>query len=362
MAIGTRAAKIDPAKFVNAMTIRGGLGTTIQAQSTTAGVARRDSLSQGGAAIAVAIWTDAERHIQSKWNSLGGAPGAPTVAGLKGVVTIGDGFYREYAGGRIYYQAGLGAFWVYGYIGNRYTEIGGPNSWLGFPTSDEAPFFDGRGSTFQHGAIYWWQDTGAIELGDVIVRYAGLACFGETNELSDSDEPYVLFGVVSPFPERNTAPRTRVYEDVDAGDSREDTIELYRGLPYGLSLTTVLMEHDLSDPDKYQESVKIGVERASDAVALGIGAVPYVGPFVAPVARVILKAIAPDIVEFIDDEIIGAPDDHIGTVVFDVSPRDMVRLTRVERQNFRGILWHLDSPLISDGSASYKVYIDIQAV
>ncbi len=47
---------------------------------------------------------------------------------------------------------------------------------------------------------------------------------------------------------------------------------------------------------------------------------------------------------------------------FVVTPKDMARLTRVQRDNFRGILWHLDSPLIRDGEASYKVYLDVQAV
>jgi hypothetical protein len=55
-------------------------------------------------------------------------------------------------------------------------------------------------------------------------------------------------------------------------------------------------------------------------------------------------------------------DDHIGTVSFVVTPKDMVTLTRVERRNFRGILWHKESPLISGLGTSYKTYVDIQAV
>ena len=150
----------------------------------------------GGVNIPVSRRTYAERQIKSKWNSLRGVPGAPKKAGNDGLVEIGEGFYREYLNGRIYYLLELGAFWVYGAIGDRYTQLGGPSSWLGHPISDEEVFFDGRGSKFQNGAIYWWPDTGAIELGDIVVRYAGLACFGETDEASDSDEPYVIFGVV----------------------------------------------------------------------------------------------------------------------------------------------------------------------
>lgn len=88
---------------------------------------------------------------------------------------------------------------------------------------------------------------------------------------------------------QQATPRTAIYEDVDAGDSREDNIELYRGLPYGLSVTAVLMEHNLADPNKYQETVKLAVDNASEGIAIGLRQIPYVGPFVAPVGESISK-------------------------------------------------------------------------
>ena len=70
---------------------------------------------------------------------------------------------------------------------------------LGYPISDEMDFAEGgRVSIFQNGSIYWWPDTGPILLKEVIVNYTGFICFGETDEFSDSDEPYVIFGVISP--------------------------------------------------------------------------------------------------------------------------------------------------------------------
>lgn len=305
---------------------------------------------------------NAEKKLQDKWNSLGSAPGSAKVFGDDGLIEIGGGYYREYVHGRIYYEPSLAAFWVFGDIGEKYTQLGGPNSWLGWPTSDELSFAqEGRVLTFQKGAIYWWPDTGAIELGDIAVRYKGLYCFGETDESSDSDEPYVILGAVPALTEQKFSTRTGIYEKVDAGDSREDSIELYRGLPYGLSLTTVLMEHDYGDPDKFREMVKTGVEKASEGVAAAVGFIPFVGPFLSPLAAKFLKEVGPDIVNAIND-LLGTADDYIGTVSFEVTAKDMVRLTRVQQQNFGGILWHLDSPLISDGEASYKVYVDVQAV
>ena len=305
---------------------------------------------------------NAEEEIQQKWNSLNGAPGSAKISDDNGLITIEEGYYREYDAGRIYYKRSLAAFWVYGDIGEKYTQLGGPSGWLGWPTSDELPFAqEGRVSTFQKGAIYWWPDTRAIELGNISVRYKGLYCFGETDESSDSDEPYVILGVVPALTEQKFSTRTGIYEKVDAGDSREDSIELYRGLPYGLSLTAVLMEHDYGDPDKFREIVKTAVEKASEGVAAAVGFVPVVGQYLSPLAAAFLKEVGPDIVNAINN-LLGTEDDYIGTVSFEVTAKDMVRLTRVQQQNFGGILWHLDSPLISDGEASYKVYIDVQAV
>jgi LGFP repeat len=312
---------------------------------------------------------NAEQEIKSTWTSLGGAPGRET----GDLMEIGVGFYRQYEGNsRIYFRPGHRAINVYGGIGDKYTQLGGPDSWLGWPTPSgeppalsEQPFDQGgRVSTFQHGAIYWWPDTGAIELGDIAVRYTGLACFSETDsdQLSDSDEPYVIFGVIPMVPLPPSAPRTRIYEDVDSGESREDNIELYRGLPYGLSLSAVLMEHDFSDPDEYRAIVKQGVDKASSGVVAALNAIPPpYGPALAAVGKLILDEVGPILVELIHDAI-DTKDDYIDTKTFVVTPKDMITLTRVERQNFRGILWHRDSPLLSGEGADYKVYIDIQAV
>ena len=302
--------------------------------------------------------------ITEKWEALKRAPGLPaeTIGRGRSVLNkVGNGFFISYTTGRIYYNPTIGAFWVFGAIGDKYNQLGGPTGPLGWPTSDEQDFSEGgRVSTFEHKAIYWWPETGPIELGNIVVRYKGLFCFGETDEASVSDEPYVILGIIPTITNQTTTIRTQIYEDVDGGDSRADFIELYRGLPYGLQLTTVLMEHDLSDPDKYKETIKVAVDKASEGVALGLKHIPTVGPYLAPVGEALLKAISPDIVEALND-LVGGKDDHIGMETLLVSPKDMVRLTRVDRQNLNGILWHLDSPLISDGDASYKVYVDVTA-
>ncbi len=117
----------------------------------------------------------AEAAILGKWNELGGAPGTSvTPAGQDNLVKIGSGYVRDYQFGSLYYPQSRGVFWVYGAIGDRYRALGGTESWLGWPTSDETDFTEGgRANTFANGAIYWWPDAGAIELGEVDVHYTG---------------------------------------------------------------------------------------------------------------------------------------------------------------------------------------------
>jgi SpoIID/LytB domain protein len=62
---------------------------------------------------------------------------------------------------RIYWSAADGAHPVYGSILRKYVEIGGGNSDLGLPTSDEYSISIGRRQDFQHGYIKWNRDTGA---------------------------------------------------------------------------------------------------------------------------------------------------------------------------------------------------------
>lgn len=307
-----------------------------------------------------AAWARIEQEFKRTWDALGGAPGAS--AGK--ITPLGSGYYRQYTHGRIYYRPDHGAFHVYGAIGDRYMQLGGPQSWLGWPTSNEQDFAEnGRASTFEHGAIYWWPDTGAIELGNIAVRYTGLLCFGETDNdgQSASDEPYVIFGIVPALATEAAAAQTGIYEGVDAGDSRIDNIELYRGLPYGLSLSVTLMEHDYGDPNQYREAVGQGVEKGGHAVAAATTAIPVIGPAVALAVEALLAEFGDDIAQAIND-LFGTEDDRVGTVTFPITAKEMVTLARAGWQDFRGVRFNLQSPLISGDGATYKICAVVEAV
>jgi hypothetical protein len=297
----------------------------------------------------------ADAQIHAKWKSLKGIMGKPQGQLLQ----IGQGYCQAYDAGRIYYLEGVEAHWVYGGIGDRYTELGGPSSWLGWPTSDEQDFTEGgRASTFQNGAIYWWPDTGAIDLGPVSVRYAGLACFS-TTQGPGSDEPYAVVGALAP-PKAGVVHmvNTPIYKSVDGGDSREEDIEVYGGLPYGITLTCTLFEHDSANPDQYRAAVKSGVDQAAKGIATVVGYIPIVGPVLGPMAGPVLEAVSPTVVDAIN-KWLGTDDDLLGTATLYISAKNMVTAVRVDPANFRGILWHRDSPLISHDGGDYKLYFRV---
>ncbi|HZR96057.1 MAG TPA: hypothetical protein VFA56_10200 [Gaiellaceae bacterium] len=317
----------------------------------------------------VATTVTAEAAIEAKWEALARSPGASLFDGPDGLIPITHGFKethgfkRNYSNGTIYWKSYGTAFWVEQSTDVRYDQLGGPRSFLGWPLSDFVvdPDDSGSGVTrFEGGAIYYWPDVGAIEMREVALRFVGFHCFGETEELSASDEVYFTFGVVPTQVELQGTYQTRVISDVDAGESHSDLypMELYRGLPLGAAVSITLIEHDEGDPNKYRDLVKKGVDKAADEVEPLLAEVPVVGALLAVVGTFVLEVAKPALTDAIND-LIGTGEDILGTVPLAVTPKDMMRLTRVGQQSFSGVMAHLESPLISGQGASYKAYFDI---
>ena len=307
----------------------------------------------------------AREAIERKRVALGGSAGEPVIPGPEGLIEISGGFLRHFAHGTIFVNRAIGeeAFHV-NRAWQRYDQLGGPNSFLGWPTSDDLPDPQEPGSgvtRFQNGAIYWWSDIGAIEMRPVSLRYVGLHCFGETDEFSASDEPYVIFGVAPVITEHKKTLRTRIYEGVDAGESRDDNHELYRGLPFGAAISITVCEHDQGDPERSHGLVEFGVQETSSKITEGLAEIPAIGVFLSVIAKVVLFVAEPAITAFVHD-VLGSEDDVLGTTKLILTPKDMMRLTRIAPQNMDGLTAHIASPLVSGGGASYKAYFTIEAV
>ncbi|MEY4514777.1 MAG: hypothetical protein RLZZ450_6899 [Pseudomonadota bacterium] len=316
--------------------------------------------------ITVQMADNARAAIDEKWRALGGAPGAPVVPN-DGLVKIGPlSYYRDFADGRIY--SGDDTFWVHGLIFARYMELGGPGSWLGYPRSDEFDFDGGKVSVFERGSIYWWPDIGTRELNDVIVHYTGLHAFGETDvdHGSDDDEPYATLGVASPDDSARTF-RTQIYQDVDGGEGRFDVIELYRGKPRGLTISTLLNEHSGGDTGLSRRAMDEAINRAGPALAAAATMIPVVGPVLGPLASAAFEHWKDDLINALNSFVehsLGFADRPLGADVLTLTPREMVLLaTRPEgHAQFNEIPWRFETHLMSRFGASYKVYFNIFGV
>ncbi len=271
------------------------------------------------------------------------------------------GRYNHFSnGGSIYWTPQTGANAVYGDIRKKWEALGWERSYLGYPTSDEVDFPEGgRANDFQHGGIYWWPDLGAIDLNDVVVHYTGLHCFGATDwdQGSSADEPYVIVTISTPrFADTR---RTQVYSDVDAGEAYPDLLEIYRGRPYGMNISSVLMENDFGDPDRYKKQVQDVVMAVHTAGTLALGLIPVVGPIIAAIAGPALGSLMPSIGGAISDAFDWG-DDSIGGSTVTLSARQMVVLAaRTQNSDFKNIGYKVESGLISGSGASYKVYFGI---
>lgn len=297
---------------------------------------------------------------------LGGAPGR-MLDPSKLPESAGRGKRVRFQDGSIYLRPDGGTAWVHGAIGARYDQLGGAEGWLGLPLTDESDFSEGgRVNVFEHGGIYFWPDTGAIDLNEVSIAYSGLLCFGETDTDGDTtpgaDEPYVLFGVAEPGGPQ-TSTRSQVYDDVDAGESRPDRLELFRGQPRGLVVGVTLMEHDFGNPDQFRPQVEEFVTAASSELSKLLLKVPTVGPVLAVGAGAVLVALKSTITDFLNG-ILGTGDDDLGGHVFALSARDVVLLaTRTTPDTYEGVVSKVQSSLLgSNQGASYKVCLTLDAV
>ena len=307
------------------------------------------------------------QQITEQWERLHGAPGRE----LSDVEDLGNGRYRiQYQNGYIY-KWGRKVAWLYGAIADKYHALGGVNSWLGFPYTEaenihqesnfiaqEIDFDGGKVKGFENGYIYWWPDTGAIDLNKVTVHYTGLICYGDTTGWGP-DEPYVIIGVNPGVPDSGATVPTPIYNDVDAGESRPDLMHLCTCLPLGLTLTILLMEHDEGDPDKYRDIVKAFVTNTSAAITTATAFIPIVGPAVSAIVGPVLTAAGPAITDALNSAL-GTDDEQLAYITMQISPKQMVVwAARTTNSWEKGVGFKFQSPLLSGDGGSYKVYFGI---
>lgn len=109
----------------------------------------------------------AQAAIAVKYQSLGGSTGW-LGASTKDAAECPDGrgWFQHFRNGSIYWAPDAGAHEVHGAIRDRWSTLGWERSGIGYPISDELDVGDGRGrvSQFERGSVYWTPQTGAHEI------------------------------------------------------------------------------------------------------------------------------------------------------------------------------------------------------
>jgi hypothetical protein len=109
-------------------------------------------------------------EISDKYSQLGGAAGFLGPQVTVEVPAANGGSKQEFQNGTIYWHPRTGAFEVHGLIRARWLALGGEGSAFGYPTSDETAAKDGTGrfNTFENASVFWHPSTGAFEIHGLI--------------------------------------------------------------------------------------------------------------------------------------------------------------------------------------------------
>lgn len=160
-------------KWANLDWERGPLHYPVNEQSPTEGGKGLYQHFQGGSIFVSPEGSVYAIHgiICEKWASLDwerGLLGYPTTDAEK--LPDRTGWHCHFQHGCIYWSPKTGAHEVYSAIRDRWQYLEWEQGFLGYPIGDEkdSPYRNGHISNFEHGAIYWTPETGAHAVHDTI--------------------------------------------------------------------------------------------------------------------------------------------------------------------------------------------------
>lgn len=264
--------------------------------------------------ISQILMQQAQKLIHEKWESTGGVTGPLGLA--TGEVEARETVGQDFQGGRVYLR---------------------PSSGSGMPgMSGEAV------AEVQHRTK---------------IEYAGIHCFGTTSEASSQDEIYVTIAIWAPeegpFKGSVQVPGGNGTIDMEEGWSSATGAQLlWQGCPRNLLIQCTLMEHDDGKPTELITIVDgamiAGITAAGTAVTAGSAA---------PAFAALAGFIVPKFTDWFAENVLGFGDDHVGDqhIVLDYDQQMSLPPVRKDLD----LEFNFETPLISDGDASYKVYFRI---
>jgi len=206
---------------------------------------------------------------------------------------------------------------------------------------------------------------------DYTITFEGMHCVDETHwDWAGSDEIYVVTSAVHITRQGDNVVRTErhpitagtsgVYGDVDSHDTRiGPRASCWNGavaeVRLGMSLTTVVFEHDYGDPDALRDEVNA-------AVILAIGIATYIYP---PAGAILALIQASGLVTDFFNWLLDTGDDEIGTVTQVFELDDLEEYSRTRTSNYTevfgstqptGLMFHfLAAVNDNDYVAAYQV-------
>jgi hypothetical protein len=235
-------------------------------------------------------------------------------------------------------------------------------------------------------------DPEVIKTHQATVQLAAVKCFG-TDDPSGTDEPFVIFSIVSVDPTQITthagamSVRTEIVNDISGGrifldDGRMLTTGPIDVTGSGLHIGVAVYDHDLGDPDKISDTIAQAMEEAAKKAAqvfitAAAAADPKLNGPIGDFTDYSILGVKP--FKLIADAItglLGFGDDLVGTHTFQLTEADLLNFAQDPkfRADVDGLppqdSFNVPTPedfnasLISSGGSagSYKVYLRVRVV
>lgn len=241
-------------------------------------------------------------------------------------------------------------------IQQKYVQIGGRQSPLGRST-DPSISVQSRGQDFfrdfRGGQIKFTSTGGASAFvtHQTIVRFRGIHCFGKSEAV---DEPYAIVGVYAPdardqitttkFPSASESYMDFV-ASTDVSESMDVSSDSPSWAPQSVAISCTVIEHDSGDPGRAAAAVEDAFKKAASTA----GVAEEIGVFIDILDDLQIPRLIGDF--------LGVGDDVIGSQVLQIDIDEM--MPKRPMQKFGNIEFNFESPLLSDGDASYKLYFEV---
>jgi hypothetical protein len=253
-------------------------------------------------------------------------------------------------------------------IAARYRSLNGFRGPLGVamsPVTSEGASSQAFVQSYRGGDLHFLGGrTSGDHMKQTTITYKGAHCFGNPGFLK-SDSVYVIVSAYSP--ENRQAANTMKFPDDQGGTLYDDfeqdqdrtggIADIWSGPPQPLVIEPLVMGSSLlGDSQKVKNAIRDAIQKAADSTNAAEGQ-----PATLAQIALLSNAFTSIFAGFLDalgltDQVRGRPQ----SISFQYE--DLLALPPASSQHFGIIEYNVESPILTDGDASYKVYFDVRTV